>query len=104
MSPYRLGQSTNDIQRNVVPSLLVPSLPYMGVHMMAEGAIVSHGPVPMCPWLIRCCSGLSDRGDRKSSTSGESISRKLSALGVVSGDGTEVRKGNTYEQGESRRG
>jgi hypothetical protein len=27
----------------------------------------------------------------------------LSALGVILGDGTEVRKGNTYEQGESRR-
>jgi hypothetical protein len=45
-------------------------------------------------------------------TSGESTSRKLSdcqvwkssALGVISGDGTELRRGNTYEQGESRRG
>jgi hypothetical protein len=31
-------------------------------------------------------------------------SRKLSALGVIPGDDTEVRRGNTYEQGESRRG
>jgi hypothetical protein len=29
---------------------------------------------------------------------------KLLALGVVPGDGTEVRGGNTYEQGESGRG
>jgi hypothetical protein len=27
----------NDIQRSAVPSLLVLSLPYMAVHMMAEG-------------------------------------------------------------------
>jgi hypothetical protein len=59
MSPYTkdpwLGQSTNDIQRNTVPSLIVPSLPYMGVHVMAEGAIVSRGPVPMHPQLVRYC-------------------------------------------------
>jgi hypothetical protein len=29
---------------------------------------------------------------------------KSSALGVVLGDGTEVRRGNTYEQKESGRG
>jgi hypothetical protein len=29
---------------------------------------------------------------------------KSSALGVVLGDGTEVRRENTYEQGESGRG
>jgi hypothetical protein len=29
---------------------------------------------------------------------------KSLALGVIPGDGTEVRRGNTYEQGESRRG
>jgi hypothetical protein len=29
---------------------------------------------------------------------------KSSALGVISGDGTEVRRWSTYEQGESRRG
>jgi hypothetical protein len=59
-----------------------------------------------------CHSGSSDRGPWKSSTSSESASRKLldcwvwksSALGVVPGDGTEVRMGNTYEQGESMRG
>jgi hypothetical protein len=84
----------------------------MGVHVMAEGAIVSHGPVPMRPRLVRCRSGPSDGGERKSMTSGESTSRKSSdrrvwkssALGVIPGDGTEVRRGNTYEQGESRRG
>jgi hypothetical protein len=67
--------------------------------MMAEGAVVSCRPVPMCPWLIRCRSGLSHGGDRKLSTSGESTSRKSSdcrawkssALGVIPGDGTEVR-------------
>jgi hypothetical protein len=45
-------------------------------------------------------------------TSGELTPRKSSdhqvwkslALGVISGDGTEVRRGSTYEQGESRRG
>jgi hypothetical protein len=84
----------------------------MGVHMMAEGAITSCGPVPMCPQLVRCHSGLSDEGGWKStafgkSTSGKSSDRqawKSSALGVVPGDGTEVRRGNTYEQGESGRG
>jgi hypothetical protein len=62
--------------------------------------------------LVWCHSGLSDGGDQKSSTSGELTSRKsldhqewkLLALGVVPGDGTEVRRGNTYEQRESRRG
>jgi hypothetical protein len=29
---------------------------------------------------------------------------KSSALGMVLGDGTEVRRGSTYEQGESGRG
>jgi hypothetical protein len=41
------------------------------------------------------------------STSGKSSDRqawKSSALGVVPGDGTELRRGNTYEQGESGRG
>jgi hypothetical protein len=40
-------------------------------------------------------------------TSGKSLDHqvwKLSALGVVLGDGTEVRRANTYEQGESGRG
>jgi hypothetical protein len=73
---------------------------------------VSRGPVPMCPRLVQCHSGPSDGGKRKSLTSGESTSRKLSdrrawkssALGVIPGDGTELRWGNTYEQGESKRG
>jgi hypothetical protein len=80
--------------------------------MMAEGAIVSCGPVPMRPQLVQCHSGPSDGGEWKSTTSVESTSRKssdrwvwkLSALGVVPGDGTEVRGGDTYEQGESGRG
>jgi hypothetical protein len=29
---------------------------------------------------------------------------KSLALGVIPGDGTEVRRGSAYEQGESRRG
>jgi hypothetical protein len=84
----------------------------MGVHVMVEGAVVSRGPVPMRLQLVRCRSGLSDGGEWKSSTSGKSTSRKWLdrwvwkslALGVVPGDGTEVRMGNTYEQRESRRG
>jgi hypothetical protein len=35
----------------------------------------------------------------KSSTSGGSTSRKSLAVGVIPGDGTEVRKGSTYKQG-----
>jgi hypothetical protein len=50
----------------------------MGVDMIAEGAVVSHGPVPMRLQLVWCCSGLSDEGGQKSSTSGESMSRKSS--------------------------
>jgi hypothetical protein len=80
--------------------------------VMVEGTIVSCGPVLMCLQLIWCHSGPSDRGGQKSLTSSESTSRKsldrrawkLLALGVVSGNGTEVRRGNTYEQGESGRG
>jgi hypothetical protein len=72
--------------------------------MMAEGTVVSHGPVPMRPRLIWCHSGPSDEGGWKSTTLGESTTRKSLALGVIPGDGTEVRRGNTYEQGESRRG
>jgi hypothetical protein len=84
----------------------------MGVHVMAEGAVVSRGPVTMHPPLVRCYSGLSDEGGWKSLTSGGSTSRKSSgrqvweslALGVIPGDGTEVKWGCTYEHGESRRG
>jgi hypothetical protein len=42
MDPW-LDQSTNGIQGITVPSLLVPSLPSIGVHVMVEGAIVSYG-------------------------------------------------------------
>jgi hypothetical protein len=62
---------------------------------------VSHRPVLMCPQLVQCHSGLSDGGERKSTSFGESTSRKSSdrrvwkssALGVIPGDGTEVRGG-----------
>jgi hypothetical protein len=50
----------------------------MGVHVMAEGAIVSHGPVPMHPRLVQCRSGPSNEGGQKSTTSGELASRKSS--------------------------
>jgi hypothetical protein len=61
--------------------------------------MVSRGPVLMHPWLMQCHSGLSDEGGWKSSTSGGSMSRKSSgqqvwessALGVIPGDGTEVK-------------
>jgi hypothetical protein len=51
-------------------------------------------------------------GRGKSTTIGESTSGrssghrawKSSALGMVLGDGTEVSRGSTYEQGESGRG
>jgi hypothetical protein len=87
----------------------------MGVHVMAEGAVVSCGPVPIRLQLIRCRSGPSDGGDRKLSTSGESTSRKSSnrqvwkssASGVIPGDGTEVRGGvhmNRGRVGEERGG
>jgi hypothetical protein len=49
----------------------------MGIHVMAEGAVVSHGSVPMCPQLVQCHSGLSDGGEQKCLTSSESTSRKL---------------------------
>jgi hypothetical protein len=100
------------IERNAVPSLLVPSLPYMVVHMIAEGAIVSCGPVPMHPKFIWWCWGMSGVGVRKLMTIGELTSGKSLdcwawksfALGVVLGTGTEVGRGNTYEQGKSGRG
>jgi hypothetical protein len=67
--------------------------------MMTEGTVVSCGPIPMHPWPVWHRSGPSDGGEWKSTTFGESTSRKLSdcqvwkssALGVVPGDGTEVR-------------
>jgi hypothetical protein len=84
----------------------------MGIHMMAEGAVVSHRPVPMCPRLVRCSQGMSEVGRGKSTTIGESTSGKSSdgrawkssTVGMVLGNGTEVRMGSTYEQGESSRG
>jgi hypothetical protein len=57
----------------------------------------------MRPRLMRCCSGPSGEGGQKSSTSGGSTSRRSSAIGVIPGYGTEVRRGSIYRQGESRR-
>jgi hypothetical protein len=85
----------------------------MGVHVMAEGTVVSCGPVPMGLRLIRCRSGPSNGGEWKSTTFSELTSRKLSdrrvwkssALGVIPGDGTEVRGGihmNRGRVGEER--
>jgi hypothetical protein len=65
---------------------------------------VSLRPVLIRPQLFRCRSGPSDEGGQKLSTSGGSTSGKSSALGVIHGDGTEVRRWSTYKQGESRRG
>jgi hypothetical protein len=81
----------------------------MGVHVMVEGAIVSHGPVPMRPQLVRCRLGLSNEGEWESLTSGESTSGKSSGCWcgshwhVIPGDGTEAGIWSTYEQRESRR-
>jgi hypothetical protein len=50
----------------------------MGVHVMAEGTVVSRGPVPMHPRLVQCHSGPSAERGQKSSTSGESTSGKSS--------------------------
>jgi hypothetical protein len=43
-------------------------------------------------------------GELASVKSSDHQAWKLSALGMVLGDGTEVRMGNTYEQVESGRG
>jgi hypothetical protein len=84
----------------------------MAVHVMAEGAVVSRGPVPMHPKLVRSSRGKGGGGSGMSTTIGESTSGKSSdhrawkssAIGMVLGYGTEVRRGNTYEQVESGRG
>jgi hypothetical protein len=76
----------------------------MGVHVMAEGAIVSCKPIPMRPQLVQCRSGLSDGGEQNLTTSSELISRKSLdhqiwkslALGVVPGDSIEVRGGGIH--------
>jgi hypothetical protein len=70
----------------------------MGTHMITESAIVSCGPVPMHPKLIRCCWGKSRGGHGKSmtfsgSTSGTWLDCECKGhqpLSVVPGDGTEV--------------
>jgi hypothetical protein len=43
-------------------------------------------------------------GCGKLTTIGESTSGKSSAIGIVLGNGTEVRMGSIYGQGESGRG
>jgi hypothetical protein len=45
----RESKETDGCPLTAVPSLLVPSLPYMVVHVMVEGTVASRGPVPMCP-------------------------------------------------------
>jgi hypothetical protein len=63
----------------------------MGIHVIAKGAVVSCGLVPMRLRLVWCHSGIREGGDQKLTTFSESISRRnLLALGVVPGDGTEV--------------
>jgi hypothetical protein len=52
MSPYNsknswLSQTTNTMEKLLVPSLLVPSLPNIGISMTLGGAIGSHGYGPM---------------------------------------------------------
>jgi hypothetical protein len=66
----------------------------------------------MCPKLVRSSRGKSRGGSGMSMTIGESTSGKSSdhqawkssVLGMVLGDGAEVRRGSTYEQVESGRG
>jgi hypothetical protein len=75
----------------------------MVVHVMLEGAVVSHGPVPMHPKLVQSSRGKSGGGSGMSTTIGESTPRKSSdhqawkssVLGMVLGDGAEVRRGST---------
>jgi hypothetical protein len=79
----------------------------MAVHVIVEGTIVSCRPVPMRLQLVWCRSGPSNGGEQKSMIFGESTSRKLLALGVIPGDGTEVRGGihmNRGRVGEERGG
>jgi hypothetical protein len=86
----------NNIQGNavpslLVPSLLVPSLPYMVVHMTAEGAVVSRRPVQMCPTHVQSSRGKSRGGSGMSTTIGVD---KLT-MGVEEGIGRqEGRSGN----------
>jgi hypothetical protein len=47
----------------------------MGIHVMAEGAEVLCGPVPMCPKLVRSFRGKSGGGSGMSTT--------IVGLGVV---------------------
>jgi hypothetical protein len=50
------------------------------------------------------CRKLMTIGESTSGMSSDCQAWKSSAIGMVLGDGTEVRMGSTYEQGESRRG
>jgi hypothetical protein len=47
-----LGQTTDDIVEITVPSLLVPSLPNMGVRRPSEGAIGSCDVTPMWAMVV----------------------------------------------------
>jgi hypothetical protein len=61
----------------------------MGVHVMAEGVIVSRGPVPMHLRLVQCGKSITC-GE---STSGKSLDFECQShwpLSVVPGDGAEV--------------
>jgi hypothetical protein len=42
----------------------------MGVHVMAEGAVVSHGPVQVRPTCVQSSRGKSEGGSGKSMTIG----------------------------------
>jgi hypothetical protein len=42
----------------------------MGVHIIEEGAVVSHGPVPMCPKPVQSSRGKSGGGSVMSTTIG----------------------------------
>jgi hypothetical protein len=46
MNKGRAGEDKGSKETDSSP-LTVPSLPYMDVHMMAKGAVVSCGPIPM---------------------------------------------------------
>jgi hypothetical protein len=74
---------------------------------MVEGTVVSCGPVPMCPRLVWYCSG--EGGSCWLPVGWHLESHQAISIEVIGcrcslWDGTEVRRGSTYKQGESRRG
>jgi hypothetical protein len=54
----------------------------MGIHVMAEGAIVSRGPVPMHPKLVRSSRGKSGGGSGMSMTIGVDPHKFVDVWGV----------------------